>query len=150
MILEYMDWRNRKMRDILFRGKREDNGKWVRDSETYIRDGDGIWLNDFSEEAGNEVVRVERETLGQYTGFRDEYGKEIYEGDIIHYLDGQCPDKEENWNCLGAVIWDDEVACFYVVGVRSALTFEILSDCVVVGNIYDNPELWERWKEEAL
>ena len=62
------------MRDIYFRGKREDNGKWVRDSETYIRDGDGIWLNDFSEEAGNEVVRVERETLGQYTGFRDEYG----------------------------------------------------------------------------
>lgn len=138
------------MREILFRGKRTDNGKWVRDSETYIRDGDGIWLNDFSEEAGNEVVRVERETLGQYTGFRDEYGKEIYEGDIIHYLDGQCPDKEENWNCLGAVIWDKEVACFYVVGVRSALTFEILSDCVVVGNIYDNPELWERWKEEAL
>ena len=137
------------MREIYFRGKREDNGKWVRDSETYIRDGDGIWLNDFSEEAGNEVVRVERETLGQYTGFRDEYGKEIYEGDIIHYLDGQCPDKEENWNCLGAVIWDKEVACFYVVGVRSALTFEILSDCVVVGNIHDNPELWERWKEEA-
>ena len=137
------------MREILFRGKRTDNGKWVRDSETYIRDGDGIWLNDFSEEAGNEVVRVERETLGQYTGFRDEYGKEIYEGDIIHYLDGQYPDKEENWNCLGAVIWDDEAACFYVVGVRSALTFEILSDCVVVGNIHDNPELWERWKEEA-
>ena len=137
------------MREILFRGKREDNGKWVRDSETYIRDGDGIWLNDFSGEAGNEVVRVDRETLGQYTGFCDEYGKEIYEGDIIHYLDGQCPDKEENWNCLSAVIWDDEVACFYVVGVRSALTFEILSDCVVVGNIHDNPELWERWKEEA-
>lgn len=137
------------MREILFRGKRTDNGKWVRDSETYIRDGDGIWLNDFSEEAGNEVVRVERETLGQYTGFRDEYGKEIYEGDIIHYLDGQCPDKEDNDSCLGAVIWDDEVACFYVVGVRSALTFEILSDCVVVGNIYDNPELWERLKEEA-
>lgn len=135
------------MREILFRGKRTDNGKWVRDSETYIRDGDGIWLNDFSEEAGNEVVRVERETLGQYTGFRDEYGKEIYEGDIIHYLDGQCPDKEEIWNCLSAVIWDDEVACFYVVGVRSALTFEILSDCVVVGNIYDNPEIWEPWKE---
>lgn len=135
------------MREILFRGKRTDNGKWVRDSETYIRDGDGIWLNDFSEEAGNEVVRVERETLGQYTGFRDEYGKEIYEGDIIHYLDGQCPDKEENWNCLGAVIWDKEVACFYVVGVRSALTFEILSDCVVVGNIHDNPKVWKKLEE---
>lgn len=147
MIPEYMDWRSRKMRDILFRGKRTDNGKWVRDSETYIRDGDGIWLNDFSEEAGNEVVRVERETLGQYTGFRDEYGKEIYEGDIIHYLDGQCPDKEENWNCLSAVIWDDEVACFYVVGVRSALTFEILSDCVVVGNIHDNPKVWKKLEE---
>lgn len=119
----------------------------MRDSETYIRDGDGIWLNDFSEEAGNEVVRVERETLGQYTGFCDEYGKEIYEGDIIHYLDGQYPDKEENWNCLGAVIWDKEVACFYVVVVRSALTFEILSDCVVVGNIHDNPKVWKKLEE---
>ena len=30
----------------LFTGKRVDNGKWVYNSETYICDGDGVWLSD--------------------------------------------------------------------------------------------------------
>ena len=154
------------MREIYFRGKREDNGKWVEGyymkhiNRTISPMGDEIRpekdiehiilfdsFSDWNMPRGISYVHIDPKTLGQYTGFCDEYGKKIYEGDIIHYLDGQYPDKEENWNCLGAVIWDDEAACFYVVGVRSALTFEILSDCVVVGNIHDNPKVWKKLEE---
>ena len=35
-----------KTKKYLFTGKRVDNGKWVYNSETYICDGDGVWLSD--------------------------------------------------------------------------------------------------------
>ena len=159
MIPEYMDWRNRKMRDILFRGKRTDNGKWVRDSETYIRDGDGIWLNDFSEEAGNEVVRVERETLGQYTGFRDEYGKEIYEGDIVRKTtkDGY-PD-----NLVGEIVFKDGLfgikrQSYYGLSVSILVKSSEWVDgnasgtstyeYEVIGNIYDDTEFLKEYGKD--
>lgn len=68
--------------EILFRGKRT-NGEWIKDSETYIRDGDGIWLSD----ENLHVVTVREDTLGRYAGMPDKNGKKIFEGDIVKLLD---------------------------------------------------------------
>ena len=35
-----------EIKKYIFAGKRVDNGKWVYNSETYICDGDGVWLSD--------------------------------------------------------------------------------------------------------
>ena len=101
--------------EILFRGKRIDNGEWITDSETYIRDGDGIWLSD----ENLNVVTVIPETVGQYTGLTDKNGVRIFEGDIV--------------GCVS----DGERA------VISWLKYFNVDKWEVIGNIHDNPELLE-------
>ena len=126
------------MRDIIFRGKREDNGEWIAESETYIKDGDGTWLCDKS----NDVVKVVPETVGQYTGLCDKNVKRVFEGDIVRYGDTihRVVFEQRNGTAyFGIVISDIETWLF---GYKCPANL-----MEVIGNIYDNPELLERGGE---
>lgn len=115
------------MREILFRGKRTDNGKWITDSETYIKDGDDTWLSD--EELN--VVKVIPESVGQYTGLTDKNGTKIFEGDIVDIL----TENEE----VGAVTYDDGGFVITADGFTVSFLDNINgTDVRVIGNIYDN------------
>lgn len=121
------------MRDIIFRGKREDNGEWINESETYIKDGDGTWLCDES----NDVVKVLPETVGQFTGLTDKNGRKVFEGDIV-----------ERGDRIWIIEYDVKYAQFVMKtfterGVFWTRSFDLIPSewCEVIGNIYDNPEL---------
>ena len=126
------------MREILFRGKRVDNGKWVygllcRVGDTYanIRRMDiGV------------LYSVLTNTIGQYTGLTNMNGKKIFEGDII------------KGNFSNYVIWADETERAFVYGKSYKGGYKnLMSDYLlkssfpngmeVIGNIHDNPELLE-------
>lgn len=136
------------MREILFRGKRTDNGEWVEGSFCPdaieqlhgIESGvDGFIRRFNSDECRTYMFEVERETVGQYTGLTDRNGRKIFEGDIIKITD------TFNKIIYGVVYWCDSAFwadCSQPDGDECFYTLGHLSDCVeVIGNEYDNPEL---------
>lgn len=46
-------------------------------------------------------------------------------------------------DCAGEVLWDDETMSFQVTNRLSAESYEVLGECSVIGNIFDNPESLE-------
>lgn len=144
------------MREILFRAKRVDNGEWV---EGYLFD-DGmaevehyfvgrIVVEPYKGTAcddwditGIDFCEVNPETICQYTGKSDEDGEKIFEGDIVGFIDLYSTESGySESSCLGEVIWSKEECCFHVTNRLSAESWEVLDECKVVGNVFDNKEL---------
>lgn len=120
------------MREILFRGKRKDNGEWIEGLPQKIW-GDWHIINLDDE---NTAYPIDPETLCQFTGLKDKNGKQIWENDII---------KHEISDTIGAVKWYEEDYVGWcvddVVIDEQQLTVEMWSECDVIGNIFNNPEL---------
>lgn len=116
------------MREILFRGKRQDDGEWISGFLVYVKHI-GDWVR---------CDTVDPSTIGQYTGLIDKNGKKIFEGDILQNEEG----------CLFGASYRFRVefckGCFYgdSCGDLTVYSPEMYL-CEVIGNIHDNPELLE-------
>lgn len=128
------------MREILFRGKRIDNGEWVFGMPWIFKDHACIcpWKKGMCKyDTGYFPILVESKTVGQYTGLTDQNGDKIFDGDIIKNHDFNAED-----GGYGVVEYDD--GAFEINGNGISATFHENywgKECEVVGNIYDNPEL---------
>ena len=121
------------MREILFRGKQEDNGKWLEGNLIVWKDGS------CSIEPGSLNVAmacVIPETVGQFTGLTKN-GKKIFEGDVVRCVRTHCDGKE----VVGHIIFRD--CCFCVKKGIDSPAMDLCDDFEVIGNIHDNPELME-------
>ena len=141
------------MREILFRGKRVNNGEWIQGiyypvEYTGFNIPGGIDHYIITRLPGGckPQIQVISETVCQYTGLTDKNGNMIFEGDIVTY------DKEygEEPREKGVVYWCD--GSFWAENVRDEEDVGLLGvranyQLEVIGNIHDNPELLEENNE---
>lgn len=154
------------MREILFRGKRIDNGEWVY----------GYYCGPVGIDASNEIcdindltgsrLDVDPDTVGQYTGLTDKKGRKIFEGDVIRHAercDYNCweeslehpeayDDEEYDPDFRYSVVkwfgeneypaFDIDPSDFECNGLSGLLADD---DFVfeIIGNIHDNPDMVE-------
>ena len=133
----------------LFKAKRLDNGEWVAGSLVTCEDGTCKIATSYLDGNTNIAIlicdyEVDRDTICQCTGLKDENGKLIWENDIVAYWDAYNTENgQAEMDCIGKVVWDDETISFQVTNRLSAESYEVLDECSVIGNIFDNPELLE-------
>lgn len=142
------------MREILFKGKRVDNGEWIYGYYMYQNEEDKRIIVDTTRGVIGCGIQVVAETIGEYTGLTDKNGKKIFEGDIVkrndsmgyktigevaYYMGGFCL-KFKSYNGANYYVYPHfKYKDFVDMGMdgRGDVTYEY----EVIGNKWDNSKL---------
>ena len=143
-------------RQIKFRGRRINTPEWVygfiigsldptKEEDVYrawfIHEGVSI----------KEAIRVDPETIGQFTGLLDKNGNEIYKGDIVTFTDGNYrPILLIKW--FDSLTWDSRVSShpgfffkqkWHDESNECEMDYHLGFDngLEIIGNIHEHPEL---------
>lgn len=153
-------------REILYRGKRKDNGEWIESLTLFQLDENLYMLQtawaDITYDLQYNItailgrkkpflVEVIPSTVGQYTGLTDKNGVKIFEGDIVR-LDNRSP--EGSWTAVvefgnpnGTYSWGYQLKRIYGdEGFNPDILLwiemeETGATCEIIENIHDNPEM---------
>ena len=128
----------------LFRGKKSDDSEWAYGA--FMISGDEYriatsYLKDSEEDLPimTAAYIVDPHTVGQYIGLLDKNKEEAFEGDI--YKIGER---------LYKIVYDVNQACYCGLRIDAndphkwGITYDLMKNAEIVGNIYDNPELLEK------
>lgn len=133
------------MREILFTGKRVDNGEWVEGFYVFVPEH---YKPEMSRKSyivsinNGFFFEVIPETVGQYIGLTDKNGRKIFEGNIVKHK--ELPriymiDYNEDLMKYAFLYYHKELKNIYCGGFVSKTDGKSIE---VIGNIHDNPELW--------
>ncbi len=122
------------MRDIVYRGRRTDNGEWtygyLLQDESITRAYVITWIEVKGFERTKEVTKLDLyiqdfvevlpETVGQYTGHTDVDKDKIFDGDRVIL--------NEDFDEVFTVEWDNETARFVIEGNGVCYDFDNVMD----------------------
>lgn len=118
------------MREIKFRGKCIHSGEWVYGnyihSKRFVGCGNEHRIHDQDTGVHSDVIP---ETVGQFTGLKDDHDEEVFEHDIV----------ADRWGDIATICYENgQFRLKYSEYNVESFDFEHL---VVIGNIHDNLEL---------
>lgn len=125
------DKRTKKMRqviDIVFNA-----GMWLEPDDNTVK---LIWVKGYDIIENKDIMmkREDKFELMQYTGLKDKNGTDIYEGDIVRQDDEYWLVQYDNEDAMFTLYYDNVIENFSNMNSK---WFE------VIGNIYENPELFK-------
>lgn len=157
-------------REILFRGRRLDNGEWVAGWFVRLHSGESksnrIYTGYAEKDCGEyfpDWFEVDPATVGHYTGMTDKSDRKIFEGDIFSFRDdgveefrfvvqfGQCGGVKNTNRPVGFMGFyfegaDNKTKKLLGGGIRKDPLYWLsidYYDVSKIGNRWDNPELLE-------
>lgn len=124
------------MREIKFRGFNNFNNGWIYGSLVEIYEDCHILKE--GKTFFDRHTKVDKDSIGQYTGLKDKYNNEIYEGDILEltYFD-------DSKNVM-YVSYNDSAKFVLIEQVKNLsinMEFFDKENMEVIGNIYEDKEL---------
>ena len=134
-------------REIIFRGKRKLDNSWIYGSlltERFIDDEEYLCCEIC-------LCDVHLETVGQFIGLTDKNGNKIFEGDIVVF--NRTRNLPNNSVVPEVIGWHQgdcafqrfpRGCCLTRGGAGKLIQPDMMSECEVIGNIYDDRKLLEK------
>lgn len=128
------------MREILFRGKRIEDGEWIYGGYSHCANDNTVFITVMGKDKISYMgchQQIQPETIGQYTGLTDKNGKKIFEGDIITDIE----------KIAYVIRYDHELVAYTAKQLGGGLNGQcflfLLNGIEIIGNIHDNHALLE-------
>ena len=121
-------------REILFKAKRIDNGKWIYGNYAFE---DTKGERHFIFQNFGFEYEVDKDTICQYTGLTDKNGRKIFENDVVKVESGVIGSPFMH-GMIGKIVYEE---CSFWIEPKdkedSVLLFDECAEYEVVSNIFD-------------